>query len=116
MLASELITRAWYFSGIVGREANTPNDTQSADGLTNLNSILASFSASGSGIPYTSHTTLDLNPNQEINDIDDLVRLDVLTFNLGTVRFPMIRDTQNGYFNGGRPDNIEALPYHYYSE
>lgn len=116
MLASELVTKAWYFSGIVAREANTPNDTQSADGLSNLNSILASFGASGSGIPYTSHTTLNLTPSQQINDIEGLVRLDVLTFNLGHVRFTMKRDTQNNYFNVGRPENIDALPYEYYSE
>src|SRR4051812_19167307 len=116
MLASELITKAWYFSGIVSREANTPNDTQSADGLTNLNSILASFSTNASGIPYTTHTTLDLTPGQEINDIPDLIRLDVLTFNLGIVRYNLQRDIQNNYFGQSRPDNIEALPYQYYSE
>jgi hypothetical protein len=112
----ELITNAYYLSGILSRGFETISDEQTADGLELLNDVIAERAINSSYIPYFSHTTFNTVPGQEIYDIDGLVDLATLTFNINDVRYHMTRDNQNRYFGGNRVDNIRSLPFHYYAE
>lgn len=113
----ELITSAFYLSGVLSRTLQTISSTQTSDGLTLLNDIIAEQSINASFIPYFSHTTFNTVEGQEIYSIQGLVDLAELTFNVDSnVRFPMVRDNQRRYFGMGRVDNVESLPFHYYAE
>jgi hypothetical protein len=112
----ELITKAYYLSGILARDFETISDTQTADGLDLLNDILAEKSMSTALIPYYTHATFNAVPGQEVYTIPNLMDIRQLTFNINDVRFPMVRDTQKRYFGEGRVDNLENLPFHYYAE
>jgi hypothetical protein len=112
----ELITKAYYLSGILARGFETISAEQTSDGLDLLNDILAEKSMSTALIPYYSHTTFNAVPGQEVYTIPGLMDIRELTFNINDVRFPMVRDTQKRYFGAGRVDNLENLPFHYYAE
>lgn len=114
--ASELIVDAWYLSGIVAREFEEVTGAKMTDGLTLLRDILEEKAINGIYIPYYSHAEFDTVPGQETYDIDGLIDLRAFTFNIGTVRYSMRRDTQKRYFDTGRVDDIDSLPFHYYAE
>lgn len=116
MLASELITQAWYFSGIVQREGEQPSDTQSADGLTQLNSLLSKFSIDGKGIPYTNHNVITLIAGQESYTVPNLIQIQALTYEIETVRYPLRQDSIYRYFGTSRANNIDSLSYHFYPQ
>lgn len=116
MLVSELINEAWYLSSIVARDLETVSGSQSADGLRILNNLLAEKSITGRYIPYTSHLTIPCEVGVAEYSIPGLVDVDTVTFNLGTVRYPMIRSSVRRFFGTGRIDNIETLPWQYYVE
>lgn len=116
MLASALITKAYYHSGIVPRQAAEPSDTQSKDGLDLLNELLASFAIDGKGLPYTTHAQITIQTGVESYFVPNLVEVQALTYLLQQVRFPLIRDSRTQYFGSCRVEDIESLPYHYFSE
>ena len=116
MLVSQLITRAWFYTGIVQRESQTADDTQSEDGLIEFNSLLTKFNINGGVIPYLKHVDLPLITGQQIYEVPNLRRVDVLAYNLGDVRYALRGDNKNNYFGSVRVNNINSLPYQYYTE
>lgn len=112
----ELINNAYFLSGILSRDFETISASQTADGLELLNDVLAEKSISSALIPYYSHTTFNTVEGQEEYVVANLVDITELTFNIGDVRYSMIRDTQKRYFGDGRVDSIQSLPFHYYAE
>jgi hypothetical protein len=112
----ELINNAYYLSGILSRDFETISASQTSDGLEILNDVLAEKSISSALIPYYSHTTFNTVVGQETYTIPNLVNIAELTFNIGDVRYQMIRDSQKRYFGTGRVDNLNSLPFHYYAE
>jgi hypothetical protein len=112
----ELITKAYYLSGVSSRGYQVISDEQIADGLDILNDILAEKSMTTACIPYYSHTTFNAIPGQSIYDIPGLVDITQFTFNIENVRYSMISDSQQKFFGDARVDNIKNLPFHYYAE
>lgn len=112
----ELITSAYYLSGILSRGFEAISDEQTSDGIELLNDVLSEKSISSALIPYYSHTTFNAVPGQEVYSVPGLVDIRELTFNIGDVRYPMVRDTQKRYFGKGRVDDLKSLPFHYYAE
>lgn len=116
MNAAQLISYAYYLSGIRSRTLEDVTNTDTADGLELLNDILAEKSIDSSLINYFTHTEFNTVPGQEEYFIPDLVDLSSLTFNIDDVRYKMIRDFNRKYFGSSRVDNITSLPFHYYAE
>jgi hypothetical protein len=116
MKTRELVTNAYYFSGIVARNFQQVDGQQITDGLRLLNILLSEKTISGRFIPYYGHLTIPCVIGQQAYEVDNLISVDALTFNIDDVRFPMIEDQRRQYWATGRVDNIEALPYHYYLE
>jgi hypothetical protein len=117
MNAAELIAKAFYLSGVVGRGYESITGEYSQDGLDLLNDILAEKAIDSALIPYTSHTTFETVANTEIYTVQNLVEIDCLTFNLDeNTRLPLERDTQYNYFGSGRINDIKSLLTHYYAE
>lgn len=114
--ARALITKAYYLSGIVAREFQSVSGAQFADGLDFLNEVLAEDSMIGSLIPYFKEYTLNAVPGQEIYFIPGLIKAEVLTFNIGDVRYSTRPLRRKRYQGSSRVDNIQSLPYTWYTE
>src|ERR1700676_5509414 len=112
--AQQLITRAWYLSGIVARQAQTVSGDQITDGLFLLNSLLNWKQVETDLIPYwTYNTSMYTVPGQEAYFIPNCVEIQCVTFNIGVLRYPMDYSTNRVYFGSGRVDNISTLPFNW---
>jgi hypothetical protein len=114
--ASELIVESWYLSGIVSRDLETVGGSEIKDGLRLLQDLLDETSINGILIPYYTHAETTTVQGQEEYDIDGLIDLRELTFNIDNVRYSMRRDTQKRYFGDNRVDDVTSLPFHYFAE
>lgn len=116
MNANELITKAYYLSDIVSRELETVSGSQQADGLDMLNDLLVEKSAKGNRIPYYTHSSINTVPGQEEYFIENLIDADVVTYDLGSVRYSMRRLKRKEYFGSPRANDITSLPASYHFE
>lgn len=114
--ALTLITRAWYLSGIVARNLETVSGDQITDGLFLLNTLLDFKASDIRLIPYFTRYAGNFVIGQETYFIPDLYQIEVMTFNIGTVRYPMISMTRDMYFGSGRVNNVQSLPFSYHLE
>ena len=109
--AQELITRAWYLSGIVARNLQVPTGDQISDGLYLLNALLDFKQIETDLIPYWTYIELNAIPRQEFYFLPYVAAIQSLTFNLGTVRYPMNNVSSTNYYGSSRVDNISTLPF-----
>lgn len=112
----QLITRAFYLSQVVSRQLETVTSDQLSDGLYLLNALIDFKNTDLRLIPYFSTSTFNAVIGQELYNIPNLLFIDSLTFNIGTVRYSMYDQTRKGYFASPRVDNITALPFSYRPE
>lgn len=111
--ALQLITRSYYLSQIVSRSLQTVSGEQINDGLILLNELLAFKSTDVRLIPYYREFTFNADIGEQKYEVDNLLETDVLTFNIGDVRYSMYPTTRTTYFGQYRIDNIQSLPYRY---
>ena len=112
-LASELISGAYYTSGIVSREFETPTGAQISDGLRLLNDVLADRTVDEATIPYTDKLTLNAVAGTSEYFIEDCIDVDVFVFYIDTLRYET-RNQQRSEFRGSfRPTGIQSLPWNW---
>ena len=111
--AYQLITRAYYLSQVVARNLQTVSPDQVTDGLYLLNALLDYKSTDIRLIPYFNEYFFNTVQGQEEYFVPNLLYVDSLTFNIGTVRYSLNEMTRKEYFSGPRVDNIQSLPYGY---
>lgn len=116
MLVAQLISNAWYLSGIVPRSLESVSGEQGTDGLMLLNFLLARQSMTGRYIPYYTYYMFNAVVGQELYFIPGGVTLETATFNIDQVRYQMDLDNRSHYRGAPRVDNIEALPFNWYWE
>jgi hypothetical protein len=109
----ELITNAYYASGIVSREFETVSGSQTTSGLDWLNDLLLESVADVGMIPYSTTSTFTGSESEENYTIPGLINIDTLTFVKDTVRYPMTYIGRDQYTGQGRALNIDSLPYQY---
>lgn len=114
--ALKLITKAYYLSQIVSRELQSVSGDQIADGLDLLNALLEIKGSDLRLIPYYRRYTFPTVNGQEEYFIADLLSIDAITFNIGSVRYPMQDMTRFEYFGTARVDGITNLPFSYRAE
>lgn len=114
--ALQLITRAYYLSQIVSRDAQTPTGGQITDGLYLLNAILDSKGSDLREIPYYQEYIFNSIQGQEMYYVPGLTSVDSMTFNIGPVRYAMNEETRTSYFAQYRIDNVQSLPFQYRME
>ena len=110
MKANELVTLAYYISGVVSRDFETVSGSQLADGITMLNDLLTESSAKGNNIPYYTHQNFDCVKGQEEYFINDLIEVSALTYLNGNIRYSLDSKGRNEYFGSARAENVESLP------
>ncbi len=113
---NELITGAFYASGVISREFETVSGSQIGDGLSWLNDIISEKVVDDGMIPYETSYTFTAIPGQEVYVIPNLIAIDTLVFFLNSVRFSMDYNKRNNYFGANRVENIRTLPYQWYFE
>ena len=113
---NDLISNAYYTSGIISREFETVSGGQIGDGLSWLNDIIGEKAVDEGMIPY--ETTYNLNAviGQEEYFIPDLIQVNTLTFFINNVRYSMKEEKRNNYFGSARTESIKSLPYKWYVE
>jgi hypothetical protein len=111
--ALQLITRAYYLSGVVSREFQVPSPPEVEDGLYLLNALLDVKGSDLRLIPYYQYHTFNTVIGQEMYTIPNLLAVDTMTFNLGPVRYSIRECTRGEYFATARVDNINSLPFQY---
>src|ERR1043165_5521190 len=113
---ARLISRAWNLSGIVARNLQGVQGNQSGDGLFLLNELLEFKAIDTKLIPYFRHSSLTLNANQEMYFIPNLVYMESMTFNIGSVRYSMEPALRQQYWGDDRALDILSLPFQYHFE
>lgn len=108
--ARQLVTRSWYLSGIVARRLQSVTGDQATDGLFLLNALLNWKAVQIDLIPYWTYYTFNALIGVESYFIQNLYAVETLTFNIGTVRYPVDFVHRSSYFGTGRVDNIQSLP------
>lgn len=111
--ARMLITRAYYLSQVISRALQVPSDEQITDGLFLLNALLQFKSTDLREIPYFKRDQLTLTAGVDEYFIERLVYVDAMTYNIGSVRYPMAELTRKQFFDTARIDNIQSLPFSY---
>ncbi len=111
--AQQLITRSWFLSGIVARNLQVPTGDQIYDGLQMLNDLLNFKQIETDLIPYWQSIVFNAVPGQEFYFLPYVAAVEVSTFNLGVVRYPMESVSDTNYFGSSRVDNISTLPFSY---
>lgn len=115
-ISTQLITDAFYGSGVVSREFETVSGGQVTDGLGWLNDILSDKTIDSGMVPYETTYELTLNPGQESYYIPNMISADTVTFLLNTVRYSVQATQRNEYFGSSRVNNINSLPFQWYFE
>lgn len=111
---SNLITEAFYDSGVVSRQFETIQGYQLSDGLDWLNQILGDKAMNGGDIPYiTIQYPLIGVSGQEFYFIPQCADIQAITFYIGSVRYQMRYVDRIKYYGMPRANNINALPVSY---
>lgn len=114
--AQKLITTAWYLSGILSRGLETISQEQLSDGLDRLNAVLDIATSQMGLLPYYQEYDFTAVIGQEKYFIPDIVAIETVTFNIGSVRYSILEASREKYFATGRVDNITSLPYQWHLE
>lgn len=113
---TKLISNAFHKAGIVSREFGEVSGHQVAVGLDELNKLLARKTIRQSLIPYYTKSNFTAVIGQEEYAITNLIDIETLTFNIGTVRYEVTDKLRYKYQGTGRANNVESLPYQYHFE
>lgn len=113
---NELISGAFYASGVVSREFETVSGGQISDGLQWLNDILAEKAVDIDMVPYETVYTFNAEVGTEKYYIPGCAAIDTLVFYKDNVRYSMKYEKRNAYFGSSRTNGINALPWEWYFE
>ena len=114
---TELISEAFYTSGIVSREFQTVAGDQVITGLLKLNEILSDTAIETDMLPYyTTSYKFFSQINTEMYFIPNLDQCETLVFYLDTVRYQMRKNPRDQYFGQGRAQNVQSLPFNWHVE
>lgn len=109
--AQELITRAWFLSGIVSRNLEYPSGDQISDGLYLLNALLDFKQIETEYVPYYTYIEMPMVVGQEFYYLPFISLVESATFNIDVIRYPTNNVTRTNYYGSARVDNISALPF-----
>lgn len=111
--AQTLITRSWFLSGIVARNLQAVTGDQINDGLTMLNALLDFKQIETDLIPYWTYVQMPMISGQEFYFLPSVADVELATFNIDVVRYPMDYQHRRAYFGSGRIDNLQTLPFNW---
>jgi len=107
---NQLITRAYYKAGIVSPDLAVVSDTQTSQGLLDLNELIADKTIEDNCIPYYTKYDFFLVIGQQEYFIPKLISTNTATFFLNSVRFSLSKQTRDQFYGSSRALNINSLP------
>jgi hypothetical protein len=113
---NQLISDAYYASGVVSKEFETVSGGQFSDALQWVNDIISDKDVNQSMVPYETTYTFTANIGQEKYFIPNLISIDTIVFYKDTVRYALTYTKRNAYFGSPRVQNINSLPFDWYFE
>jgi hypothetical protein len=113
---TQLVTEAFYLSGIVSRNFSTVDGSDFTFGVQVLNDLLAEKLIDDKALPYYTSYSLNFVAGQETYFVENLIDADTVTFVIDTVRYPVWRENRTDYFGQARANNINSLPYSWHIE
>jgi len=116
LLTSELISRAYYTSGVVSRDFETPTGAQVTDGLMLLNQVIVDRTVDEGTIPYTGKYEFNAIAGTSQYNIAGLIDIETLTFYIDDVRYQTQNQGRQDYFGSFRATDIESLPFNWHME
>jgi hypothetical protein len=112
----QLITNAYYESGIVSRGFETVSGQQATDGLQFLNDVLQDKTVENGLIPYYEKYSFPAVQAQEKYFIPNLIEVDTFVFYIQSVRYSTTNQARRQYFGNSRADNVQSLPVTWHME
>lgn len=112
----QLITDAYYLSGIVSNGLQSVSGGQLNDGLRALNAVIAVKTANSKLIPYFKEYDFVAVVGQERYFVPNLLEIETFTFFIGPVRYSTSYIPRRRYQGSGRVENIQSLPFDWYFE
>lgn len=113
---TELITKAWYLSGIVAAQAETVSGDQLKEGFEHLNDFLALQNANSRMIPYTQVQQLSCIPHEEKLFVKHLIALETLILREAEPRCFLLQSLpllgKKEYFKQDYPSFLQPRFYH----
>jgi hypothetical protein len=116
LLTSDLISESYYLSSIISRDFETPTGSQTSDGLSLLNDVLADRTIDHGTIPYTDKLTMPAVQGQSVYFIDNLIDLEVFVFYINSLRFQTLNQQRKEFFGSFRATDINSLPFNWHVE
>ena len=113
---AQLITKAFYESGIVSKQFETVTAEEISTGLDYLNEVIGKKRIDNATIPYFTSYELTLFQGQEKYFIPDLIEMDTMVFYLNQIRYAMVNQKRRMFFGTARAENIETLPSNFHIE
>jgi len=113
---TQLITNAFYVSGIVARDFQIVSGSQINDGLELINEVLTDKYAESDMLPYFTRYDFNAVEGQEQYFIPDLIEIETLVFYINSIRYAMRENKRIAYFGSPRAENIESLPFNWHFE
>jgi hypothetical protein len=109
---TNLVTDAFYASGIVSRDFEQPTGSQFEVGLNALNSVVSDKAIESDMIPYYTKYSFNAVNGVETYFIPGLETADTLVFFLSGVRYQM-REVHRIQFRGSPRADINSLPFNW---
>jgi len=113
---TQLVTEAFYLSGIVSRDFQTPTGDQITAGIFQLNNLLGDKTIQNGLIPYYSEYNLNMVIGQEEYFIPNLINIDTFVFYLASIRYATREVARHAFQGSARADNINSLMYEWHFE
>jgi hypothetical protein len=113
---NNLISNAYYVSGVTSREFETVSGSQISDGLNWLNDIIGEKVVDEGMIPYETTHSLNAVIGQEEYFIQNLISISTITFFKDNVRYSMKPQSRSKYFGAPRVESIQSLPFNWFME
>jgi hypothetical protein len=114
--ARQVITKAYYLSGIYARRLETVDGADMTLGLELLNDLLGDKTADYSLIPFYKKYTFNTIAQTASYFIDSLLDIETETFNIGLTRFSTKRLSRKQFFDVPQSDNVYSLPQTWHPE
>ena len=109
---TNLVTDAFFISGIVSRDFERPTGAQFEVGLNVLNNIISDKTIESDMIPYYTKYTFNAIAGVETYFIPNLEAIDTLVFFIDGVRYQM-REIDRIQFRGSPRAKVSSLPFNW---
>lgn len=111
-----LATGAFFLSGVLGRDFQTPTGPQIDIAVDLANDIIADKVVDKGMIPYYSKIEFNAIGAQPDYYFPNLIDVSTCVFFINTVRYAMTKINRNSFRGDPRAENIQSLPFNYLFE